>query len=244
MRYGLDYAWHGTLNPAVWVRDGISFACRYVSKTPDKNLTFGEAFLLTAYKIDIVLVWETTTTRALEGYNAGKADATEAFEQAKALGMPAGRPIYFAVDTDTVPSRVTSYFDGILSVRDASEVGVYGGYYIIDGLVWKGYATYGWQTSAWSYGKWSPKASIQQFSYSYCGGGLVNADLNRTEAVDFGQWQLVQAGVGAVVEISTPPQESPSWDYSTKIEEFASALGSKNNDISYYSAKIRELISS
>jgi len=207
MRYGLDYAWHGTLKPEQWIRDGISFVCRYVSRNQDKDLTRAEAQLLAAYGLDIVLVWETTATRALEGYHAGVEDAIEAFTKGAAVGLPSNKPIYFAVDTDTTPEKVIPYFTGIRSMFPSSRVGVYGGYKIIEGLVWKWYCDYGWQTSAWSYGKWSSKASIQQFYYSYCGGGLYNADLNRTEATDFGQWRFGQA--------VTPPPVSVYYTYTT-----------------------------
>jgi hypothetical protein len=242
VRYGLDYSWHGPLNPGVWKRDGYTFVCRYVSPNASKNLTVAEAKLLADYGLDIVLVWESTATRALEGYNAGRSDAAAAFKQAAALGMPSGRPIYFAVDTDTSYDRVTAYFRGVRSLRRLTEVGVYGGIRVIEGLVGTDNAAWFWQTRAWSGGRWSPFAHLQQFSFGYDGGGLYSADSNRSYVADFGQWRYRALGAGAGVSIPAPPQEAVSWDYSAKVAQFATELIARNDDLSYYSRKIQELI--
>lgn len=79
---------------------GVGFVCRYLSRSPAKNLTAAEAAALAAAGIKMVLVWETTDNRALDGGDAGETDATQAASQAEALGVPYGTAIYFAVDFD------------------------------------------------------------------------------------------------------------------------------------------------
>src|SRR4051812_39940008 len=117
--FGVDYAW-GRPGTAALGRAGVKFVCRYLSHdTTGKNLTPSEARQLTSAGIWIVVVWESTAERALGGHAAGGADAKEARRQADAAGMPAGRPIYFAVDFDATSGQqaaINSYLDGAASV--------------------------------------------------------------------------------------------------------------------------------
>src|SRR3954454_9683507 len=99
MPEGIDYAF-GRPTMAALKSAGIKFVCRYLSHSPSKNLTAAEAKKLSDAGIWIVVVWETTAKRALDGYAAGAADARDALAQAQICGMPDDRPIYFAVDWD------------------------------------------------------------------------------------------------------------------------------------------------
>jgi hypothetical protein len=76
--------------------------------------------------IDVVLVFETTADRALAGQPAGTSDAQSASRQAAELGMPHGRPIYFAVDFDATPQQqpvIDAYFRGVVSTLGPGSTG-------------------------------------------------------------------------------------------------------------------------
>jgi hypothetical protein len=192
MREGLDYAWHGTLQPQAFIDAGYSFACRYLSRDPTKDIDAAEAKLLSGAGLDIVLVWETSERRPVTGgYEGGLVDAKLAFERAAQLGMPADRPIYFAVDYDVVSTAADAYFRGI---RDAGypveRVGVYAGLRPLRHLLDVGLASYGWQTSAWSEGVWDPRAHLRQYKYGLKFPGVDSSDANHAMFEDFGQWSL------------------------------------------------------
>ena len=221
MRLGLDYAWHGKLAPDEWKKDGISFVCRYFSKTQSKNLTLDEALLLSKAGLDIVVIWETTATRALDGHVAGQADATLAENMKASVKMPENRPIYFAVDCDTTAHKVLGYFDGINEVLRPDLVGVYGSYQVVEGIMSAGNANWGWQTSAWSKGKVSEKAHIYQYRYDYRGGGLESADVNKALKDDFGQWRIkVSSESQAITKVDKGIPPRPGDDEEMTHEQF------------------------
>ncbi len=181
-REGLDYT---AMNPgsARWM--GATFACRYLSHDPSKNLTRGEAATLKALGLDRVVVWETTATRALDGYFAGRTDAQQAHRQARACGAPHDVPIYFAVDFDSSanPGAIDSYFDGVKSVLGIRRTGAYGGIATIRHLLDTRRITWAWQTYAWSGGAWDHRAHIQQYDNT-----RNDYDRDRSTRALFGQW--------------------------------------------------------
>lgn len=188
-RLGLDYAW-ATLSPAAHKSVGSSFACRYLSNDPSKNLTSGEAHTLRSGGVDVVVVWETTATRALAGGGAGAADAHNALNEAQACGIPAHRPIYFAVDFDASQPQqgaIDAYFKGVASVLGVERTGVYGGYWPLKRLFDSRLVGYGWQTYAWSGGNLDPRAQLYQYSNGHNVAG-VSVDYNHALKKDFGQW--------------------------------------------------------
>jgi hypothetical protein len=184
---GLDWAW-GRADIAQLKREGIRFACRYLSHDHSKNLTHAEAKALSKAGINCVVVWETTANRAASGRSAGVSDATEARAQAHACGMPASRPIYFAVDFDGTVDQVRAYFQGVNTVLGVQRTGVYGGFRVVKGLLDAGLARYAWQTYAWSGGHWDPRCHIQQYQNGVRVAG-VNADRDRAMHSDYGQWR-------------------------------------------------------
>ncbi len=143
-----DYSWARPA-PAALVASGFTAVLRYLSHEPAKNLSPGERDALHAAGLAVGLVWESTANRALSGYAAGRADARDANAQADALGFPAAKVLFYAVDISTGPGPVTDYFRG---VEDAGgrPVGVYGTYDVIEGLVGSGFVSCGWQCAAWS----------------------------------------------------------------------------------------------
>lgn len=185
---GVDYAWSRP-SPAALERAGISFACRYLATDRSKALSATEAKALAAVGIWSVVVWETTAKRMLTGKAGGVADAKSAAFQAKACGMPADRPIYFAADwdaTEAQQAQINAYLDGAASVLGRARVGIYGGYYPVRRALDAGKAVWAWQTRAWSGGHWDPRAHIRQGAYVTIGG--VQCDANTAMQADFGQW--------------------------------------------------------
>lgn len=189
--FGIDYAF-GRPSVAAIHAVGARFVCRYLSHSPSKNLTSAEAHALSDAGIWIVVVWETTAKRALDGRTAGIADALDAQQQAQACGMPAGRPIYFAVDWDaskTQQAAIDAYLDGAASVLGAERVGIYGGYGPVSRAMSGGHAAWGWQTYAWSGGRWYGDAQLQQYSNDHTVDG-VGSDYDRATTDDYGQWRV------------------------------------------------------
>jgi len=185
---GIDYAWSHP-DPAAIAAAGYQFTCRYLSRDPTKNLTLGEAQALAAHGVWVVANWEFTAQDALRGRAGGVADATAALAQAKACGMPDGRPIYFSIDWDVTPAQeptVTAYFGGVDSVLGLAAAGEYAGYYPLrvqrDGSV----TTWEWQTAAWSGGQWDARVNIRQTGSTTLGG--VQVDTNEAYTDDYGQW--------------------------------------------------------
>ena len=131
--FGIDYA-AGDPQPSRLKAAGVNFVCRYVS-TPGnpKNLRPSEAKRLRDAGIDVVVVFETTATRALAGKAAGAFDAKRALAQARDCMPQEKSPIYFAVDYDAsraeVDGPIADYFSGVRAALNGAagyRIGVYG----------------------------------------------------------------------------------------------------------------------
>jgi len=203
-REGVDYAWHGPIDTASLRSASVTFAMRYLSNDDGKNLHRSEADQLSRAGIDVGVVWESTPRRPLSGRSGGVVDARKAASQAKACGMPSGRPIYFAVDYDAGDAdkpTIAEYLRGAAAVLGgAHQVGVYGGYWVVKYCLDHGVATYGWQTLAWSGGLRDPRAQLYQHTVNVRIGSL-SCDLNTALAGDFGQWR----SVGGATPVQPPP---------------------------------------
>lgn len=189
--FGVDFAW-GTPDIAELKRRDVEFVMRYFSHDSSKDLDIREVTKFTEADIWIGVVWETTANRALSGYSGGVNDATDALELARVCHMPDERPIYFAVDWDATSgqqSAINSYLDGAASVLGRERIGLYAGYWPLKRAFDAKKITWGWQTYAWSGGKWDNRAHLQQYSNGHILGG-VDCDYNRAMVEDFGQWQL------------------------------------------------------
>ncbi len=190
VRTGVDYSWHRP-SPQGIVQAGHSFVNRYLSwDDSGKNLTRAEADALQDAGLEIVCNWEYYARDALDGYPAGVQNAVEARRQAREVGMPDGRPIYFSVDFDSTEDdqiAINAYFDGVISVMGLDAVGAYGGYYPVKRLFDGGRITWGWQTFSWSGGQWDPRLHLRQVRNGVWIDGAA-ADVNRAMRTDFGQW--------------------------------------------------------
>ncbi|MHB8511496.1 MAG: glycoside hydrolase domain-containing protein [Actinomycetota bacterium] len=155
-------------------RDGV---IRYFSyDNSGKTLTLDEFRNYRAQNKEVGGVWETTATRASDGFDAGASDARECIRQANAIGF--GGILYFAVDEDVDGPQVEAYFRGVNSVMHVSSIGAYGGIRIIRWLFDHGLISYGWQTAAWSYGHIDSRACLWQndFHNSYDGNVVLKPD--------------------------------------------------------------------
>jgi hypothetical protein len=176
------------------------FAARYLSfNTTGKNLTAAEAQQLHAAGIATVSNWEDTAQAATGGFDQGVADARAAAGQHAACGGPASRPIYFSVDYDAPDAApgssdpaaklgvVANYFRGVASVVGPARTGAYGGYWTISRLFDAGLIRFGWQTVAWSGGRWDGRAQLRQTSVNVTVAGA-NCDIDESTTSDYGQW--------------------------------------------------------
>jgi len=170
---------------------GVSFVCRYLSYvnslTAVKLLTPAEARSLNQAGLSIVSNYEWYANRALESFSSGVQDAQIATGQHANCGGPGNRPIYFSVDVDVDGTQALDYFHGVASVIGLARTGAYGSYKVLKYLFDVGAISWGWQTYAWSYGQWEPRAHIQQYQNSMIMGGQ-EVDYDRSIKADFGQW--------------------------------------------------------
>ena len=185
--YGVDYSF-ARPSPSATRAQGYTYIVRYLSHEPAKTISAAEAQAAIGAGLDIVLNWEDSADAALGGYPQGVADAQVAAAQRAAVGAPAGRPIYFSIDFDASAGQqgaIDAYFDGVASVLGREATGAYGGHGPISRLFDDGKITFGWQTYAWSYGAWDPRAQLRQIQNGIAGG---SEDLDEAVAADFGQW--------------------------------------------------------
>ena len=171
--------------------DGIVGVLRYLS--PDTPASHGkilfapekDSLLLAGF--DIALNFEWYEGRCNEGYQAGVIDGQTAFAQAKGLGYPAGKTIYFSHDTGSYNwTAIEDYFRGVRAALGGYyKIGAYGSYELIGHLHQKGLIEFGWQTLAWSFGQRDPWAVIYQNGTQLYNGSV---DLNEVTSTNIGSW--------------------------------------------------------
>lgn len=184
---GVDFS-YARPDPACLVRAGKRFVVRYLSHDTAKALSKAEADRYLAAGLDIVCVFEDSAGRALQGHDAGAADAEFAATQMTSCGGPGDGVIFFAVDEDVSPEQVQSYFDGTASVIGQDRTGPYGSYRIETGVVRVGHR---WQTYAWSGGMVLATADLYQYrnGVTLCESAV---DLTRAFAANYGGWRVSQ----------------------------------------------------
>lgn len=188
-RNGIDYA-YGTPDLGRLRAEGVTFVCRYLGGNESKDLTGDEADRLERAGMSIVTVFEGAAQGALRGLTGGFTDSRAAQKQLSHIGAPRA-PIYFACDWEVTPdqmSTVRAYFRELVAHLGRDRVGVYGGYPVVHELMSLDNIKYGWQTYAWSDGRWSPHAQLRQHQNDARLAG-VECDLDRAVAADFGQWR-------------------------------------------------------
>jgi hypothetical protein len=184
-RKGCDYSW-ARPSVAELRAEGISFAGRYLTGG-GKALTREEAHRLSQGRIALFSIFEAGARNMAAGRIAARNDAEEAFRAAKEIGMPTGRPIYFAADWDVQPDEVgtcLAYLDEARKVMKGHYfAGVYGGRRLIESARSAGFH-YLYQTLAWSGGIRVSQAQLYQ------SGIAGSIDTDYAYAADFGQWTV------------------------------------------------------
>lgn len=195
MKTGLDYSWQKP-DPSVIARAGFQFVMRYVDYpgANGKGITRAELDSLRAAGLAVGLIYESTDSRALDGFTAGASDAAQVQQQIFALDWPADRPIYFAVDFDAQPAQyplIASYFDGVKSVLGSiARIGIYGGYDVMQWAHDNAIAGYFWQSLGWHHDKGVyENASIHQYQNDVTLDGKA-VDYNVALNPDYGVWEV------------------------------------------------------
>lgn len=156
-----------------------------------KCTTASELQDFTREGLGMALVFESTATDWRGGEAQGIKSGQMARDHANAIGFPADRPIYMAIDQDVVTSGefnlMINYLRGAAqSLGGAASTGVYGEADVIDRARNAGVASKFWQTAAWSRGKMAPNLHLfQKIGYVNVGG--VACDVNDVHALDWGQ---------------------------------------------------------
>ncbi|HZZ44612.1 MAG TPA: glycoside hydrolase domain-containing protein [Tepidisphaeraceae bacterium] len=211
---GVDYS-STRPAPTALKNAGYSFAVRYVSPPGNaKNITSSESQSLQAAGVDIILVFESTANRMLDGYAAGVADANTAVSGATAAGAPQDFFCYFACDFDAQPSdqtAINAYLNGAASVLGVNRVGFYGGYGPLKRVLDSGTATKGWQTSSWSNGNIDPRISL--FQNNNVAAAISGCDLDYGYGTNLGQWSTSTVTLTAPSGLSVTPRAGGTTPY-------------------------------
>lgn len=128
---GVDYS-DGRPSGAALAARGFTFAVRYIdhpSQTGTKHVTRAEYDDLRANGIDVWLVFERREDDFKAGPAGGAAFARAARAGADAIGYPADRLIFFAVDMHLTPQQIptaVAFIGGAVSVLGWHATGGYG----------------------------------------------------------------------------------------------------------------------
>ena len=158
---------------------GYDFVGRYYNvNNPSKNLTLGEAHVLSQAGISIIAVWENgyPTSASYFSHAKGVDDGTSAYQYASSqINQPSLTPIYFAVDYDAsaadINGPITEYFQGVMEGFNTISrnnpqyfIGVYGSGLTCDSILNVGNATYAWlaQSMGWRGSRTFTRYNIKQ----------------------------------------------------------------------------------
>lgn len=175
---------------------GFSGAVRYVGYPERRKCTTsGELVDFDRERIGLAAVHEGAATDWRGGFSAGQGFGRRARDHANAIGFPADRPIYMAIDQDVVNSgefaTAEAYIRGASTVLGGSaRTGVYGEANIIERMRnaradGEPICEYFWLTTAWSQGK-RPAANLFQRAGTVVVGGIA-CDINDVLTADWGQ---------------------------------------------------------
>lgn len=217
---GVDYSF-ARPDPKMLVSRGVKHVGRYLHDS-GKGLTRPEYDSLRAAGLEVWLIFERDGKELLGGFAAGKEAATIAEAQRTSLGLGA-QPIYFNVDFDAPAAdmpAILDALDGAASVIGLDRVGLYAGIKPIAAAFDAGKITWGFQTYAWSGGKWDPRAQLQQWSNGQWGGTV---DFTRAMVAEYGQHEVSQDPAPQMVTMPKVQLQAVVDHLSTAIDELQAA---------------------
>jgi hypothetical protein len=193
MTYGIDSSAGGFVSPETLIAAGRPLAFGYAVNDLSPR---GRGMTTEAYTnyisngVDVGLYWEGSAAWMLGGYNAGGAAAENYIANRSRITAPSQMPGIFAHDIDPEPQHfqaINACLNGAKDVLGSwDQVGVYGGWLLIEYLAGGGNITYLVQTSAWEYGRGvHPAACMYQYGYNAYYDG-VNCDLIMTLKPEYG----------------------------------------------------------
>jgi hypothetical protein len=251
----LDYS-AGYPSPAAIKRAGHSGAIRYLRKRGTSGVrpvTAAERQGFEQHNLDLALVYQAIATTFITGGSTpnitqaranGVADAQWALEQARAVGIPNPRCIYFAADQDIELSRempaVKAYLSGAASVLGVGRVGIYGEYDVLEQCIPE-YARWGWQTAAWSRGQRSAKRHLFQRVGQVTVDGIL-VDINDVHRPDFGQINLEDDDMPTAKEFLDTPVGTDGDDALTSYRTAPGTMGHYFLGQRQYVRAIREIV--
>ena len=211
---GVDYSF---ARPSVesLVAAGVKHVGRYLwnEKYEDgrtnKGLSRAEYDRLTTAGIKVWLIYE-EDGKELVGFDAGVRVAKAAEAHRERLGLPE-QPIYFNVDYNASAEHMPAILDslrGIASVIGLERTGLYAGYGPLKAAFDAGVITWGFQTYAWSGGKWDDRAHLQQWSNSQWGGTV---DFTRAVKPEYGQNPVAAPEPEVPSEPEPTPEVGPDF---------------------------------
>lgn len=169
-------------------------AVRYIGfPNRKKCTTAGELRDFTAHGLGMALVYEDNADDWRGGLARGREAGARARSHATAIGFPADRPIYMAIDRDVVSAVefavMVEYLRGAAqSLGGLDQVGVYGEFDVCIRAQQAGVATYFWQCRAWS--GTPPRLFAARDLYQRVGTvqvGGIGCDINDVLQPDWGQ---------------------------------------------------------
>lgn len=188
---GMDYSFSRP-DPKKIFDAGFRHVGRYLwsekqsNGSTNKGLSKAEYDALVAAGLKVWLIYEEDGEELLGGFDAGVRVAKAAEDYRKKLGL-GNLPIYFNVDFDAQASQLDAILkalDGIASVIGLDRTGLYAGYGPIKAAFDANKIKWGFQTYAWSGGKWDTRAQLQQWSNGQWGDSV---DFTRAMVAEYGQ---------------------------------------------------------
>jgi hypothetical protein len=207
---GYDYT--ERIAPAALQAAGCAVVFRYTTRPEwPKSITRAEVAELGKIGMPLACNFESTADRMRGAAPAGHVDAVEQSGNLAALGIPpqAVRS-WFSADWDVQAAEVSAVLDYLHAAADVLGgkrfVGCYGGLRAVSAAMDAGFA--GWQTVAWSGGRWDPRAVARQTGQQQIIGG-VRVDVNNIiDLAGLGAWGGLTFGgnMGTI-----PPSIGQKW---------------------------------
>lgn len=209
---------------------GYKGVLRYLSpdiaSTAWKRATKDEIAAYRAAGLDVILNFEWYAGRCLEGASAGTADGKTALSAAKAIGYPKGAAIYFSHDTSARnDAAVLAYMAAVkAAIGGYYEVDIYSGYDVVELVLAKGLARYGWQTLAWSGGRIGTCHLYQNGQQTFTNG----ADINLVRARPLGSWADYSADPtpeqDSFMASLSDSQQADLYNWMKKVSDFVDSI--------------------